>query len=197
MHTTDLHGRAILRDDDGVTRDALVRSIKLAVASPLTVPYLVVGGVATSYYLPGRVTRDIDILVRLSDAAQATRDLMDAGCCLRGALSIGGTAWTLPDGTGLDALSQASPWVRRALAAPHQQDGVPLIDLPYLIVMKLAAGRARDELDVEGMLAYASDDALADVRRVVAAEMPARAQDVESYLFIGRVERGEQSRSDL
>jgi len=46
------------------------------------------------------------------------------------------------------------------------------------------------------MLAYASDDALADVRRVVAAEMPARAQDMESYLFIGRVERGEQPRCD-
>jgi hypothetical protein len=170
----------------------LARRVASTVAPALGVPHLVVGGVATSYYLPGRVTRDIDILVQAADGAQVARALIGAGCRLQGALSIGGSAWTLPDGTGLDVLALASPWVRRALAAPHRQDGVDLIALPYLVLMKLAAGRMRDEVDVEGMLAYAPDDALADVRRVVAAEMPERAPDLESHLFIGRAEHGDR-----
>ncbi len=168
--------------------DALAQRVASAITPVLGVPYIVVGGIAVGRYLPGRTTSDIDILIRQTDFAQATRNLTTAGNRVHDALTIGGTSWTLPDGTNLDVLMSTAAWAKHALTAPRVWHGVRLIDLPYLIVMKLAAGRARDELDIAGMLAHASDDALNAVRRVVAVELPERAQDVESYLFIGRAE---------
>ncbi len=168
---------------------ALTRLARSTLALRLTIPYLVVGGIAASYYMPGRITSDIDILIHEADAAQAMRDLTAAGANLHGALTIAGTSWTLDDGIGLDLLTSRAPWLARAFAAPRSWQGISLIDIPYLIAMKMVSGRRRDEADVVGMLAYAPDDALTRVRHVVGTEMPGRVEDLEAYLFIGRAER--------
>jgi len=168
---------------------ALARLARSTLALRLAVPYLVVGGIAASYYMPGRITSDIDILIHEADAARAMRELAAAGAGLHGALTIGGTSWTLDDGIGLDLLTSRVPWITRAFAAPRSWQGISLIDLPYLIVMKMATGRVRDEADVAGLLAHAPVEVVAEVRRVVAAEAPERAEDVDTYLFIGQAER--------
>ncbi len=168
---------------------ALARLARSTLALRLSIPYLVVGGIAASYYMPGRITSDIDILIHEADAAQAMHDLTAAGANLHGALTIAGTSWTLDDGIGLDLLTSRAPWIARAFAAPRSWQGIPLIDLPYLAMLKMVSGRRRDEADVTGMLAYATDDALMRVRHLVSAEMPGRVEDLEAYLFIGRAER--------
>ncbi len=122
------------------------------------------------------------------NAAQAARNLAAAGAHLCGALSIGGTSWTL-GGIDLDVLPSRARWISRAFATGRPWQGTLLIDLPYLVLMKLAAVRHQDETDIAAMLAHASDDVLAKVRRVVVADAPERVEDLEAYLYIGRAER--------
>jgi hypothetical protein len=167
----------------------LARRVASTVAPALGIPHLVVGGIAVGRYLPERTTSDIDILIRDAHAAQAARNLAAAGAHLCGALSIGGTSWTL-GGIDLDVLTSRARWISRAFATGRSWQGTLLIDLPYLILMKLAAARHHDETDIAAMLAHASDDVLVEVRRVVAADAPERVEDLEAYLYIGRAEKG-------
>jgi len=178
-----------IADAPAKTLVALARCIASTVAPALGVPHLVVGGIAVGRYLPERTTSDIDILIHDAHAAQAARNLATAGAHLCGALSIGGTSWTL-GGIDLDVLTSRARWISRAFATGRSWQGTLLIDLPYLILMKLAAARHQDETDIAAMLAHASDDVLAEVRRVVAANAPERVEDLEAYLYIGRAEKG-------
>ncbi len=170
------------------TSTILTRHVASTVAPALGVPHLIVGGIAVGRYLPERTTSDIDILIHDAHAAQAARNLAAAGAHLCGALSIGGTSWTL-GGIDLDVLPSRARWISRAFATGRPWQGTLLIDLPYLVLMKLAAVRHQDETDIAAMLAHASDDVLAKVRRVVVADAPERVEDLEAYLYIGRAER--------
>ncbi|MGC1248834.1 MAG: hypothetical protein WA865_21680, partial [Spirulinaceae cyanobacterium] len=67
-------------------------------------PFVVVGGVATRLYMPERMTLDLDILVKLEDAALVYEDLEQGGNQKIGELSIAGSQWQLTDGTALDVL---------------------------------------------------------------------------------------------
>ncbi len=165
-----------------------IRATIAPALAAVDVPHLVIGGLATGAYLPGRATRDIDILIAASDVTRAMAALERAGARLCGPLIAtigGGTIWVLLDGTEIDLIVSGSPWVARALATPRAWDRMALIDLPYLVVAKMLPGRPRDEDDIAGMLAHADGDALAAVRRVVATELPERVDDVDAYLFIG------------
>ena len=49
-------------------------------------------------------------------------------------------------------------WVPEALAtARRAPDGLPVIDLPYLVLMKLESGRTQDLADVSRMLGGAGE----------------------------------------
>jgi hypothetical protein len=114
----------------------------------ITVPYVIVGGVATRLYMPERMTLDLAILIH-SDRATELYTYLKKKAILVGELSIGGTSWQLPDQTILDILSDNKPWVNKALEQPQvSPDGQPVIDLPYLILMKLAASRTTDISDI-------------------------------------------------
>jgi hypothetical protein len=155
----------------------------------LRTPFVIVGAVATWLYAPQRATQDIDILVAPADAPRLHAELSAAGCTLEQRLAFGGTGWLTPDGTGLDVLESHAPWLPDAIAHPNRSPtGLPVISLPYLVLMKLEASRSIDVGDLTRMLGQA-DEALRDqVRAVVRTYRHEDAEDVESLMILGDIE---------
>jgi hypothetical protein len=152
-------------------------------------PFVVVGGVATRLYMPERMTLDLDILVLSEDAPALYRELEQAACHLVGTLTIGGTTWELPGGTLLDVIASAEQWARDAVHNPRvDATGLPVIALPYLVVMKLRASRVQDLADITRMLGTADETALEEVRRVIQLYAPDALEDIESMIALGRLE---------
>ena len=90
------------------------------------VKWAIAGAVATRAYMPERATRDLDIVVLLSDEKRATQALHDAGYTKSGELAIPGSSWRAPSGQEVDLLTvDGSRWsdaleraVRRIWGAP-------------------------------------------------------------------------------
>ncbi|MDP2659244.1 MAG: hypothetical protein Q8R28_00750 [Dehalococcoidia bacterium] len=159
------------------------------------VRFVVVGGAATSLYMPRRMTRHVDILVAASDASEAGQALGQAGATSEGTLNIDnplqikGASWKLSDGSYLDVLWSARPWVKKALASPNRDSaGLPIISLPYLVLMKLASSRGVDMGDLSRLLGGAEDDSLREVRVVVRMYLPDALEDLDSLAELGRLE---------
>ncbi len=156
------------------------------------IPWAVVGGVATRAYMPERATQDFDIAILSSDATGVAGRLRAAGYAYHGPLSIPGDTWIAPDGTPVDVLEQRDPWWREALtkaASNVDDDGAPILPLPYLVVMKFLAGRASDFNDIVRMMVYATDPEIDEIRSAVARLTPADTEDLESLVKQGRLER--------
>ena len=146
----------------------------------LRTPFVIVGAVATSLYMPERVTKDIGVLVLASDAGDLHAELADAGWRRVGTLTVGGTRWPTP-GELLDVIESNEPWAEEAV-------GLPVIALPYLVLMKLQASRLQDLADIVRMLGQ-SDKPLRDqVRGVIGAHKPDALEDVESMIALGELE---------
>lgn len=155
----------------------------------LTTPYVIVGGVATALYMPWRLTLDVDLLVMTNDAPFLYQELLAAGWVREGSLSIGGTTWRAPDRSKVDVLESGEPWVRTAIERPNRAPtGEPVIDLPYLVLMKLAASRGQDLADISRMLGTADEAMLARVREVVQRYRPDDSADLESLIVLGQLE---------
>lgn len=159
------------------------------------VRYVVVGGTATSLYMPMRTTKDVDILVSELQAPATEQALRRAGASLIGPLSIAGslglrgTSWRLRDGSELDVLVSGQAWVTEALAHPNlDAAGLPIVVLPYLVLLKLDASRGMDIGDLSRMLGGANDAALGEVRTVVRKYLPDAPEDLESLIELGRLE---------
>ena len=153
-------------------------------------PFVVVGGVATRLYMPERMTLDLDILVKVKDAQVIYEDLEQANGRRIGDLSIAGTQWRLDDGTSLDVLEFEGDWVTEAINSPnYATDGLPVIDLPYLVLMKLIAGRSQDIADISRMLGLAEDLQLQRVKKVINQYLPNAIEDLESLVILGRLEQ--------
>ena len=91
-------------------------------------------------------------------------------------------------------LSSKLPWVHDAIASVRFDDvGLPIVDLPFLIVLKLDASRGIDQGDLTRMLGFASHSELQRTRSVVEALLPADVDDLEQYIEIGRFEVGRDS----
>lgn len=153
-------------------------------------PFVIVGGVATRLYMPERMTLDLDILVKSEDSSLVYEDLEKAGCQKNGELSIPGSQWTLPDGTSLDVLENGDFWVKAAIAHPnYTPDRLPVIDLHYLVLMKLLAGRTQDLADISRMLGGATGTQLDRVKQIIAQYLPTATEDLESLIVLGQLER--------
>jgi len=153
-------------------------------------PFVVVGGVATRLYMPERMTPYLDILVRVEDAKLIYQDLEKANGEKIGNLSIPGSQWKLDDGTSLDVLEFSGNWVTEALNNPnYAADGLPIIDLPYLVLMKLIAGRSQDLADISRMLGGAKDLQLQRVKKVINQYLPNAVEDLESLIVLGKLEQ--------
>jgi hypothetical protein len=91
----------------------------------------------------------------------------------------------------IDVVEVEAPWLERALAeAQHNRDmqGLPVLPLPYLVLMKFQAGRVQDLADVTRMLGQASPESLAAVRRLFRQYQPDGLEDVESLIVLGKME---------
>jgi hypothetical protein len=155
----------------------------------IDVPYVIVGGVATRLYMPERMTDDLDILIHVDLVESLSAALSRQQAKFLGNLSIDGFTWELSDGTVLDVLYGSQPWIAEALLSPRTSpDGQPVIDLPYLVLMKLAASRTTDLSDISRMLGQATDSDLTRVRQVVETYDAASLEDLESLIQLGKIE---------
>lgn len=155
----------------------------------LRTPFVIVGDIATALYMPQRLTLDLDLLVHADDAARLYQELPEAGYSRHGDSTIGGTSWRAPDRSLLDVLESREPWVRRAIALPNRSPlGDPVIGLPYLVLMKLAASRSQDLADLSRMLGAAHEETLAQVRETIRVYRPDDSADLESLISLGQLE---------
>ncbi len=165
-----------------------------------TIPFCVVGGVATRAYMPERSTKDIDFLVGADDFEAAERRLLGAGYAAvaqdddlffyDSMLGLFGRAWRRED-ERIDLISSRQDWVHEALATEHyDQTGLRVIALPYLVLMKIDASRGQDQADVERMLGRLGDAEVERVARIVDRYSgdPQAAEDVRQYAALGRME---------
>jgi hypothetical protein len=156
-------------------------------------PWAVTGGVATRAYMPERMTHDLDILVNQADAGEIHARLRSAGFVYLQDLSIGGTTWRAPDGQLLDVVESAEPWVPEALRQLQTDlQGLPVLSLPYLVLMKIQAGRTQDLADASRMLGLASAELRQATRQVVKRWQPDALEDLESLIALGELELGER-----
>jgi hypothetical protein len=155
------------------------------------IPWATVGAVATRHYMPERATVDLDVLVERATASVVRERLRQKGFQYSGELSVGGSTWTAPDGTGVDVLESDESWVSDALEqARGNRDlqALPVLPLPYFVLMKLRSGRAQDIADITRMLGQANDAQLQAVREVIGRLEPSAEEDVESMVTLGRME---------
>jgi hypothetical protein len=158
------------------------------------IPWVVVGGVATRAYMPERATKDLDILVRLQDGDVVQARLVAAGYNIVSRLAVPGFLVRAPDGAEIDVILGSYLWLSEALAhVEHDPAGYPVLDLPYLVIMKLIASRVQDTADLSRMLGLASDADLTRVRQVVARYAPDDLADLESLIYLGRFEMQDNS----
>ncbi len=150
------------------------------------IDWVVIGGVATRAYMPERMTKDLDILVRKSDGKEVIERLKKAGYKLVSRLAVEGYLMRSPRGVDVDVLFGKYPWLDEALMHPERDPaGYPVITLPYLIVLKLVANRLRDMSDLAIMLGWAEEETLNKIREVVRRYLPNEIDDLESMIFLG------------
>jgi len=154
------------------------------------IDWVIVGDVATRAYMPERMTKDLDILVRAAEETAVLSRLQAAGYEPTEPLTIPGCLLRAADGVEIDLLPGSQPWLEEALARPEfDPAGYPVLGLPYLILMKLDASHGRDLGDITTMLGWADEETLDKVRAVVAKYSPQDSEDLESLIFIGQQER--------
>lgn len=153
------------------------------------IDWVVIGGVATRAYMPERMTKDLDILVHERDGEAAVKKLEKAGYRMAARLAVPGYQMISPDGVEVDVLLGSHKWLKEALGNPGSDSaGYPVVRLPYLVLLKLAAQRAQDLADVSRMLGWASERDLEEVRAAVRRHAPQDLEDLESLIFIGKNE---------
>ena len=160
-----------------------------SILSPIR--WAVIGAVATRLYMPERMTQDLDIVIRTVDGSQVRQKLAEAGFAYQGELSIGGSSWTTPNGELIDILEGNDTWWTEAIAgaqANRDDQGLPIVPLPYLVLIKFQAGRVQDIADVTRMLGQTGGATLEAVRMLFAQHAPEDMQDLESLIELGQLE---------
>lgn len=167
----------------------LVSADKLKLLSPNGLRYAIVGGIASAHYQPARFTEDIDLMVLAEDAVVVERSLELAGWSQLGVISFDGSSWRSPEGELIDLLhAPDQPWVTAALDTPIEtSEGLQIIDLPYLIILKLSATRAVDIGDIVGMLQHATEDETARIRQVIKTHRIDLMEDFEQFNTIAQL----------
>lgn len=146
--------------------------------------------------MPERTTQDLDILIEASDQEKVRTRLQRAGFLSVQALAIGGMTWRAPTGALVGVIESRAAWVPEALQSLRQDhQGLPVLDLPYLILMKVEAGRAQDLADAARMLGAASEARHQETREIFRRLMPDALDDLESLIALGRLEMGNERSS--
>ncbi len=153
--------------------------------------WAVVGAAATRLYMPERATQDLGVAIAVQDADSAYASLQRAGFQFVGKFSIGSKSWRTACGDVVDVIEGAEEWWPLALAAAQNNrdgQGLPVLPLAYLVLMKFNAGRTRDLGDITQMLGLADEKSLDEVRRVFIKYAPEDQVDLESLILLGRLE---------
>lgn len=159
----------------------------------LPIRWAVVGAAATRLYMPERTTQDLDIAIVAEDMPEAFKKLSAAGFVKQNDLSIGGATWRAQDGQLIDVIAGNDPWWPSALAESQtnrDEQGLPILPLRHLVLMKFQASRARDLGDITQMLGLANDTALKGVRALFQQHAPDDMDDLESLIALGKLEMG-------
>jgi hypothetical protein len=142
--------------------------------------------------MPERTTADLDLLIEPEHFNAALEQLALKGYRreprpLRFVNTrLGLIGQRLIAETPLDILSSDQNWVVEAVATARKDDvGMPIVDLPYLVALKLDASRGIDQGDLTRMLGFASDADLTRVREIVGRLLPTDRDDLEQYIAIG------------
>lgn len=154
--------------------------------------WAVAGGVATRAYMPERTTQDIDILVRREDCQAAWQRFQDAGYRVAEVLDAPYFVARTLDGIEVDVMCADFPWTEPGLIE-HRLDpaGYPVLDLPYLVLMKLMSNRGVDIGDMTRMLGLALPAELERVREAVERYAPQDLDDLEALILLGQMELGD------
>lgn len=158
-----------------------------------SVSWALVGGLALRAYIPERMTLDIDILVHERNAEAVRLALLNAGYAVTAQLSIGGFSVQSADPAAppIDVLTRADAWLDTALTQPVADPaGFPTIGRPYLILMKLQAGRTQDLADVQRLLAYVPQPQRDAIRDIVLRHAPDLVEDYDSLCTLADLEFG-------
>jgi hypothetical protein len=129
----------------------------------LAIPHALIGGIAVAAHGAPRATKDVDFLVNEKDAFSGTAILsfkQGVPIAVRGVV----IDYLTPDG------SPHADLLRQALVDAQASEGIPVIPLEPLVVMKLQAGRRRDLDDVQRLLEPA--DLQAEVRSFIVKHAP-------------------------
>lgn len=153
-------------------------------------PWAVVGAVASRRYMPERATQALDVVVMVQDQSRAEAAFRTAGYEARGALAIPGSMWQTPDGIPVDLIALPDAWAETALVEASDNtgsDGMPVLPLPYLVMLKMDAIRPQDVADTERMLAAATPEQRDEVRAIIRRWAPRLLEDLESTIAMAKL----------
>jgi hypothetical protein len=185
-----------LRAGTGSSREFLARRTTDLILTDLTgtlapIQFAVVGGVATRLYMPERVTKDIDVVIVITNSKEARKKLKQAGLTFCAELSlVRGSTWLAPNQQEIVVLEGEDKWWPEAVAqAQTNRDGqgLPILPLPYLVLMKYQAGRAQDLADIERMVGQAKEGDLKAIRAFFKKYAPEDLADLESLIELGKL----------
>ncbi|MBI2376404.1 MAG: nucleotidyl transferase AbiEii/AbiGii toxin family protein [Deltaproteobacteria bacterium] len=120
-----------------------------------------IGGVALAFHGVERFTKDADFAVTLAQTDGAAVVFADSD---PRPLRVGGISVLTKSGVRVDLVDrrhELQPLFEEAIAAANRKGSprarigeleIPVVPVSYLVAMKLAAGRARDEWDVDQLL---------------------------------------------
>lgn len=154
------------------------------------IEFAVVGGVATRLYMPERFTKDLHVVVSRDTAPAAQAALEKAGFLRSGEPSIQGLTWLGPNQEEINVLEGQEPWWTTAISqsqANRDAQGLPILPLHYLILIKYQSGRAQDLADIERMLGQAKDSQLKEARHLFKELRPDDLEDLESLIELGKL----------
>ncbi|HWQ15094.1 MAG TPA: nucleotidyl transferase AbiEii/AbiGii toxin family protein [Roseiflexaceae bacterium] len=155
--------------------------------------WVIVGGIALRAYMPERMTLDVDILVHEHDSAAARQAFIAAGYQVTGQLTIGGFTVQRPaaDEPPVDVLTRSDSWLPDALDHPARDPaGYPVLARPYLILMKLQAGRTQDLADIQRLLARTLEAERLQIRTLIEQHSPELVEDFDSLRTLADLEFG-------
>ncbi len=163
------------------------------------VPHALIGAAATNAYMAPRMTNDLDVAVEAGDLSQAEQLLAASGYERVGDLSmsldpnLAGSQWLSPSGELVDLVGIGHRWAATAIgeAEQHRLQGLPIMPLPYLVLMKLISSRAIDTADLQRVLGAAPEGQWEAVRELVARLLPRDLDDLDALRQIGLWERGQ------
>lgn len=155
------------------------------------IPWVLVGGFAIRAFMPERTTQDVDLLIHADDESRARTALVAAGYTVTGTLSIGGFTAERPGAMPIDVLTGRQRWLDTALATPaHDAAGYPVLARPYLMLLKLQAGRTQDLTDVQRMLRDTPPRERQSTRALIASQDADLAEEFDALIQLADLEFG-------